>query len=144
MIRRAVSRDIPRIIEIGTEALAQANLPGMVASLSRIEGLAKLGVESDDHFLWVAEDEDGVGGVLGVLVHDCLLYDRKQATIVQFECRIPGDGIKLLRECLRWWKKLPMVKMLMVSLECDGDPRIETLYERMGLHRRHPLMVATK
>ncbi len=144
MIRPAVEADIPSIIEIGLQALSRAAIPGMMPSRARIEKLARLGVDTRDHFLWVAEANGQVGGVLAALVHDCLLYERRQATIVQFECRIPGDGVKLLRACRRWWLQQPMIKMLMISLEAGVDPRLERLFVRQGFDRRHPLMVISR
>ncbi len=143
MIRPASEGDIPQIVQIGLDALHRGSIPGMMPSRARIENLLKLGVSTQDHFLWVAEENGRVGGVLAALVHDCLLYDRKQATIVQFECRIPGDGIRLLRACRDWWRRQANVKMLMISLEADVDPRLERLCERLGFGRRHPIMIIT-
>lgn len=136
--------DIPAITAIGLEALRAQAYPGLVISPEKVEHVARECVTSASNFAWVAERDGVVGGAVCALVHDQMWYARKQASVVQFASNIPGDGAKLLREFMRWARGRPAIKLISFSLECDADPRIGKLLERLGLRTALPNYIATK
>lgn len=144
MIRKATPADIPAIVELGIEALNKGAYQNMVISREKVEATARQCVSSAQHFAWVAERDGVVGGSLVACVHDCMVYERQQATVVQWYCKIPGEGIRLMREFLRWADSRPAIKMKAVSLEYDADPRIGYILKRLGLNLTLPAYIGTK
>lgn len=144
MIRKAVPADISEIVELGLEALAKNGYKDLVVSREKIVALARECVTSPRNFAWVAERDGVIGGALCGLVNDCLVYERAQVNIVQFYTRIPGDGIALMREAVRWWRSRPALKVIVFTLDADADPRIGKLLARLGLKRELPVYMATR
>lgn len=141
MIRKATPDDLIAIVDLGIEALEKSDHPDMVISRARVEEVARQCVTSPANFAWVAERDGEVGGSVCAIVHPCMFYDRMQATVVQYYSKIPGDGEKLIRELIRWWRSRPVLKMLIFTLEYDTDPRVGDLLGRMGLCREQPAYV---
>lgn len=135
MIRRATPYDIPAIIALGIEALNRGTYPNLVISHEKVSAMARQCVSSSQNFAWVAERDGIVGGALCALVHENTFHERQKASVVQFYTRIPGEGVKLLREFLRWARGRPAIKIISFTLEPDADPRIGKLLSRLGLHR---------
>jgi hypothetical protein len=144
MIRRAVPSDIQAIVELGIEALNKGAYKNMVVSRTKVEEMARLCVASPANFAFVAERDGVVGGAVCGFVNECLFYERKQLSIVQFYCRIPGEGIKLIREVLRWARGRPAIKLIVFSMEHDADPRIGLLLKRLGLWMALPTFIETR
>lgn len=144
MIRKAVPADIPAIVTLGIEGLERGAYKNLVISRERVEAVARECVSAASNFAWVAERDGVVCASVCALVHPCMCYERNQASVVQFYTRVPGEGVKLLRELMRWWKSRPGIKIIAFSLEYDADPRIGTLLKRIGFTEVLPSWVATK
>jgi hypothetical protein len=144
MIRKATPDDIRAIVELGLEALNKGAYKNMVVSREKVEALAIQGVSSARNFAWVAEKDGFIGGSLVAIVHECMCYERQQASVVQWYCKIPGDGISLMREFIRWADSRPIIKMKVVSLEYDADPRIGNILIRLGLNITLPAYIGTQ
>jgi len=144
MIRKATPNDINAIVELGIEALNKGAYKNMVVSIEKVEALAIQGVSSARNFAWVAEKDGAIGGSLVAIVHECMCYERQQASVVQWYCKIPGDGISLMREFVRWANSRPAIKMKAVSLEHDADPRIGNILTRLGMEMTLPAYIGTK
>lgn len=144
MIRKARPDDIQAIVELGIEALNKGAYKKMVVSREKVEALAIQGVSSARNFAWVAEKDGTVGGSLVAIVHECMCYERSQASVVQWYCKIPGDGIRLMREFVRWADARPIIKMKAVSLEYDSDPRIGKILTRLGFDLTLPAFIGTR
>ena len=86
------------------------------------------------------EADDGaiVGSVLAI-VTPIMFYERKQATVVQFYCKAPGYGVKLLRQLLAWCQGRRIIRMVVFTLEVRADPRIGKLLRRLGLTSELPV-----
>jgi hypothetical protein len=143
-IRKAKPADLTAIVALGIEALEKTNHPGVVISRAKVEDIARQCVTSSANFAWVAERDGIVGGAVCARVHECLHYAQKQASVVQFYSKIPGEGVKLIREFLRWARGRPAIKMIVFTLEADADPRIEKLLARLGLQKKLPIFLQTK
>lgn len=136
--------DIPAIVSLGIEAMNQGAYPNMVISRDKVEAMARECVSSAKNFAWVAEQDGVVGGSVCALVHECMFYERSQATVVQWYCKIPGDGIRLMREFIRWANSRSAIKMISVSLEYDADPRIGKILKRLGMDMTLPAFIGMK
>lgn len=145
LIRPATISDLNAVIDLGVEAMTVDPLPNMVVDRDKIRVMAVECISGPSNFCWVCEDDDGqVVGAVSAIVQDCLFYQRRQATVLQFYCKKPGQGIKLLREFLRWARGRPIIKMIVFALESGADPRIGKLLERLGLGRALPIYMETR
>lgn len=102
---------------------------------SRVFSLLTEAISSAQHFVWVAEDTD-VKGVLIGLTSDNLWAQRKNCNIVAWISKIPGAGAALLREFRDFVKSRPAIKVAGACPDLDVDPRVWTLAERIGFKRR--------
>ena len=144
MIRQAIPADISAIVELGLEALKIDPYPNLVISEIKIFSLATECVSAATNFAWVAEKDGKVVGAVCAIVHPLMFYERSQASVVQIYCQYPGDGLKLLREFLRWARSRPVIKMICVTLEAKADPRIGKLLNRLGLQKELPVYLEIK
>jgi len=144
MIRKATPHDLNRIVELGLEALNQGAYPNLVISREKVEAMALQCISSPQNFAWVAEKDGIVGGAVCGFTADCMFYERKSFNVVQIYCRLPGEGIKLMREALRWARSRPIIKMIVVTLEYDVDPRIGKMLLRLGLKKELPVYLETR
>lgn len=144
MIRKATPADIEGVAALGIEALEKNPYPNMVISRQKVMEMTKLCITGAQHFVWVSENDGVIDGSVGVFVHDCMFYERKQASVVQFYCKRPGEGVKLLRQFLTWARSRPIIKMIVFTLEYDVDPRIGKLLSRLGLKTALPVYMETR
>lgn len=145
MIRRARLDDIDALVKLGIEAMQEVSpFPNMRIDHEKVRDMAQTVVANNMHFCWVCETDEGVVGAVSAFVHDMDFYERKQASIVQFYCKAPGEGVRLLREFLRWARARRIIKMIVFSVECGADPRIGKLLERLGLSKEFPIYVETR
>lgn len=144
VIRKAVPADIRAIVELGVEALELNPQPGMVIDRLKVKEVATDCVSSARHFAMVAEVNGMVEGAVCAFANENLFHKRQQASVVQFYTRAPGEGIKLLRELLKWYQSRPALRALYFTLEHRADPRIIKMLRRLGLQTELPIMAIFK
>jgi len=133
IIRVAVPDDLEGIVALGLEALNSDPYPNLVISKDKVYAMAVECISSANHFVWVAEKDGRIVGAVSAIVHPIMFYEKKQATVVQFYTTEPGEGIKLIREFMKWVERRPVIKMVCFTLELNSDPRIQKLLSRLGL-----------
>lgn len=143
-IRKAGPSDIAGVARLGVEALTDNPYDGLRICKDKVQEMAVECVSASRHFCWVAEKDGELVGAVSALVHPMAFYERSQATVVQFYCKEPGQGIKLIRELLKWVDTRPAIKMVCFTLECKADPRIGKLLTRLGLHHELPVYMSIK
>lgn len=144
MIRKAKPSDLAAIVDLGLEGMATGAYPGLVVSRAKLEDVARQCVSAAQNFCWVAERDGKVCAAVSAIVHECVFHTHKQMSIVQFYSRAPGEGIKLMREALRWGRSRPTIKVITFTLEVDADPRIGKLLSRLGLNAKLPVYSETR
>lgn len=141
MIRKSTHSDIQSIIFLGLEALKKSGYDELTINKNKIALLARTCVTAPCNFSWVSEQDGVVRGALCAQVHDCGVFEKKQASVVMWYCLIPGDGIRLVREFLRWSRDRPAIKVISFSLEENCDPRIGKILSRLGLNKFIPTYI---
>lgn len=138
--------DIKAVAALGMEAMRINPLPGMVISRDRCIEVATECISGPQNYCWVCEIDGEVVGAVSALVHPCMLYERNQASVVQYFCKAPGEGIKLIRKFLEWARGRRSIKMIVFTLEGDesADPRIGDMLVRMGLTGQLPVYIETR
>lgn len=138
MIRKAALTDVPAITRLAIEAVSRQPLDGLRISSERIGAAAKSVITRPDCFCWVAVD--AAGEVQGCVAAECMpgfWFERQQCSVLMFYCRLPGEGIRLLREFARWVKSRPAIKLAVFSVEPDENAeRIGKLLTRLGFGLR--------
>lgn len=131
MIRKAAPNDLQDIVNLRIKAVK--DLPRLLISRDRIFTLTRECVSGAQHFAWVAEKDGVIGGVILAIVHPNMSHERCCATIVELYSELPGEGVNLLREFLRWARRRPIIKRIVFNIERESDPRLGKLLARLGL-----------
>lgn len=142
IIRKATPSDIAAVADLGIEALKIDKYDKLIIDREKVVAVARECISSSNNFCWVVEKDSEIVGAVTALVHPMAFYERSQATVVQFYCKESGQGIKLIREFLKWAKSRPAIKMVCFTLECKADPRIGKLLERLGLNNELPVYMS--
>jgi len=134
MIRRATVADIPAIVDIAIESVSQNPIPVKICRQAMID-TAKEAVGNNAHFVWVSEIEGEVVGAVCAVSQPSFWFERQQASVLLYYTKVPGEGIKLIRKMIEWAKSRPVIKVLVMELEPETDPRLIKILKRMGLSR---------
>lgn len=138
-IRPAKPQDIDGIVALGIEALKNDPYEGLVISEERVREAARECISGANHFCWIAEDDGTVVAAVSAFALPMMFYERFQLTVVQFYSKAAGQGVKLLREMLRWADGRPAIKSIVFTLEHKADPRIGKLLRRLGFTAELPV-----
>lgn len=133
VIRPAKLSDADALIELAVESVNKDPLPVKVNRDSMRETVRTL--LNPAHFLWVSE-LDGVV-VAGVAAHvgRSFWYRGLQCSVMLYYTRAAGACIPLLREFARWLKSRSGIKIGVMELEPNADPRLVKFLERIGFTR---------
>lgn len=131
--RKATLSDVPAIVDIAVESVSKDPLP------VRIDRQAMADTARDAlgpaHFLWVAEQDGKVVAAMGAMVQQGFWFERQQCSVLLYYSRVAGAGLPLLREFARWVKGRPTIKLAVIELEPNADPRLVKFFKRVGFLR---------
>lgn len=134
-IRPATRDDILNIREIA-RVCAEKYYPHLTFDKARTASQIRAAISSARHFVWVAEQDGKVAGVLGALAGENFWAQRNNCNVVLWFAMTPGDGAALLREFRRWVDGRPAIKVSGFMVDFDGsDSRVWKLVERTGFTR---------
>lgn len=137
--RRAKPQDLDGMTALAILALEQTGYEHMVISPRQIRAHLTLAISGAGNYAEVVIRDGVVVAAVAALVHDCMCYERRQATVIQFYTTEPGAGVRLIRRFLTWARERPIIKMIVFTLEVKADPRIGKLLSRMGLKAEMPV-----
>lgn len=134
MIREATYKDLASVVDIAVESVSQNPLPVRI-DREAITETVRQAISSKAHFVWVSEIEGEVVAAVGAMSDKSFWFERQQCSVLLYYTRVPGEGIKLLRELMRWVKSRPAIKVCVMELEPDTDPRLVNFLQRLGFGR---------
>jgi hypothetical protein len=134
VIRKATLADVPAIVDIAVESVNQNPLPVRICRESMAD-TAREAIAGNQHFVWVSEIDGEVVAAVGAMSERSFWYERQQCSMMLYYTRAPGEGVKLLREFGRWVKARPVIKVAVIEMEPDADPRLIKLINRIGFSR---------
>jgi len=134
VIRAAQLSDIPAIVSIATESVSRDPLPVRIDPEAMSE-TAEEAIKSNRHFMWVSEIDGEVVGAVCCWSDPSFWYERQQASVLLYYTRVPGEGVKLLRKMMEWVESRPVIKVCVMELEPDADPRLIKFMQRIGMKR---------
>lgn len=135
MIRPAKHSDLPAIVSICVEAVGRSPTPLKVSVPAMRETLRTL-IGNPGQFVWVAEDGGVVVAAVAASVGPGLWFTRAQCSVLLYFTRVPGMGLALIRELVRWIRSRPVIKAAVFELEPESDPRLSTFLRRIGFSRQ--------
>lgn len=132
--RKATMSDIPAIVDIAVESVSRDPLPVRIDR----EAMAETAKEclGPAHFVWVAEEAGKVVAAMGACVQPGFWFERMQCSVLLYYSRVPGAGLPLIREFAKWVKSRPAIKIAVVELEPNVDPRLVRFFKRVGFARQ--------
>lgn len=131
VIRRATPHDVTGVSELGIEALKNDPYPSLIIDEEKVVSTARECISSPSNFCMVSDFNGEIVAAVSSLVHQQMFYQRQQATVVQFYTRVPGEGVKLLRELKKWYMSRNGIKMICFTFETRADPRVKKLVSRI-------------
>ena len=132
--RKAKFQDVPAIVAIAVISVSNNPLPVKIDQ----QAMADMAQNclNPAHFLWVAEDETGkVVAVFGACVQKSFWFDKMQCSVLLYYSLVKGAGIRLMREFAAWVKSRSGIKLAIIELEPDADPRLVKFFKRIGFSR---------
>ena len=139
-MREAVSNDIEGVANLGYEAMMRDPYD-LDVSYPKLVEVATECIEDEDNFCWVVEESGVITGAVSGVLDEMLFYEGLQLSIVQYYCTTKGEGVNLIRKCIKWAKTKDNIKMICFTVEYKADPRISSLLERLGLTQELPIHI---
>jgi N-acetylglutamate synthase-like GNAT family acetyltransferase len=133
IFRKAKLDDIPAIVDIAVESVSQDPLPLRI-NRAAMADTAKVCL-NPAHFMWVAEDDGVVVAAVAACVQQGFWFDKLQCSVLLFYTRKPSAGLPLLRELAKWVKSRSGIKLAIISLEPNADPRLVKFFKKVGFDR---------
>lgn len=133
MIRKAKPQDIPSIVDIAVESVSQNPIPVRIDREAMADE-ARIAL-NPAHFLWVSEIDGKIVAAFCAMVSHSFWFRGKTASVLLYYTRVPGEGIKLIREFSRWVKSRSGIKVVAWEFEPETDPRLIKFVKRLGFNR---------
>lgn len=133
IFRKATMSDIPAIVDIAVESVSREGLP-LTVDRTAMADTAKACL-APVHFMWVAEDNGKVVAAFAAVVQKSFWFTRMNCSVLLYYTRVAGAGLPLIREFAKWVKSRPTIKMAIVELEPNVDPRLARFFKRVGFAR---------
>ncbi len=140
-IQEAAPTHVPGMVALGKQALQENPAPRQRISYEKLTNLARECIASPNNYAKVSVKDGEVVASVCAIVDEQMLYERKQATVVQFYTKAAGEGMKLIRDFLKWARAQRKIKSIVFMVEFGADPRIKNLLERLGLACDSPVLV---
>lgn len=126
-------RDIDGIIDIArylTQHYPQLRVNALKTRQRVIDA-----VSGSHNWAMVSERKDGiVVGALVVFVCDHFWAERQNAVITLWYSEVPGDGMKMMREFMRWVNSRRAIKQIELAIDMQYvDHRVGHLLSRCGM-----------
>jgi hypothetical protein len=131
--RKAKLDDIPAIVDIAVESVSRDPLPVKI-NRQAMADTARTCL-NPAHFMWVAEQDGKVVASVAACVQESFWFSKLQCSILLYYTRVPGAGLPLMREFARWVKSRSAIKVAVMELEPDADPRLVKFLKRLGFAR---------
>jgi N-acetylglutamate synthase-like GNAT family acetyltransferase len=131
--RKAKLEDVPAIVDIAVESVSRDPLPVKINRDAMADTARNC--LNPAHFMWVAEQDGKVVASVAACVQQSFWFDKLQCSVLLYYTRVPGAGVALLREFAKWVKSRSAIKVAVLELEPNADPRLVKFLKRVGFER---------
>ena len=133
IFRKATMSDIPAIVDIAIESVSVNPLPVKIDREAMAQTVSSC--LNPAHFAWVAEKDDVVVASVIACAQQSFWFTKLQCSVLLYYTRVPGAGLPLIRELVKWIKSRPAIKVAVVEFEPGVDPRLVRFFKRVGFSR---------
>ena len=134
MIREAKPSDVKAIVDLAVESVSRNPLPVNI-DRDAMTQTTREAISGAAHFVWVSEIDGEVVGCVGAMSEKSFWYERQQCSVLLYYARVPRDGLKLIRKLAEWIRSRPTIKVAVMELETEADPRLVKYLQRIGFAR---------
>ena len=134
IFRKATMSDVPAIVDIAVESVSQEGMPQLAIDRTAMTDTVKACL-APAHCVLVAEKDGVVVAAFVACVQKSFWFTRMSCSVLLYYTRVAGAGLPLIREFAKWVKSRPAIKMAIVELEPNVDPRLVTFLKRVGFAR---------
>ena len=135
MIRKAKLSDVPAIVELSVESVSRNPIPVRIDREAMADTVREALSKPND-FIWVSEIDGEVVGAVGGQSGPSFWHERLVFSVMVYFVRSGPDGLALLRELMRFIKSRPAIKVAIMELEPESDPRLIKFMKRLGMGRQ--------
>ena len=143
-VRIARTGEMRAVTNLCVEAVKSGPYPNLVPDKDKIFNVVRECISGPAHFVHVVEDNGELVGVIMAHVSPILMYERDQASVIQFYSREPRYEVKLMVAFLRWARSRRKIKSIIFVVEYGVDPRVPKLLKRVGLNEVLPVYMETR
>ncbi|MDP1931895.1 MAG: hypothetical protein Q8L60_10600 [Gammaproteobacteria bacterium] len=133
MIRRATRSDLDAIVDLAVESVSINPIPVKINRAAMRETADRC--LQPAHFLMVSEIDGVVVGAVAACVQPSFWYDKLQCSVLLHYSRHPGQWVRLMMEFSKWVKSRSGIKVAIIELEPESDPRMISFLSRIGFDR---------
>jgi hypothetical protein len=133
IFRKATPSDIDAIVDIAIESVSNDPLPVKI-DRDAMADTARTCL-NPAHFMWVAEFEGKVVAAFAACVQQGFWFHKMQCSVLLYYTRVHGAGLPLIREFAKWVRGRSAIKLAVVELEPGVDPRLVSVFKRLGFAR---------
>lgn len=133
MIRRATMSDIPAIVDLAVESVSINPIP-VKTDRSAMRETAEQCLQPA-HFLMVAEIDGVVVAAVAACVQPSFWFDKLQCSVLLHYTRSFGQWVRLMIAFSKWVQSRSGIKVAVIELEPESDPRMISFLARIGFDR---------
>ena len=134
MIREAKPSDAKAIVDLAIESVSANPIPVNIDRDSMLE-TTRDAISGPAHFVWVSEIDGEVVGCVGAVCEKSFWFERQQCSVLLYFTKKPGEGLKLIKKLAEWIKSRPVIKVAVMELEPEADPRLVKYLQKIGFSR---------
>lgn len=132
-VRPAKPADVSIIVELAVESVNINPIPVVIDKQSMADQ-AKACM-APQNFMRVIERDGVVVGAWAAVVHDSFWHERKVCSVLLHYAREPGAWVAMAREFYKWVSGRGGIRVAVIELEPESDPRMVRLLKRIGFDR---------
>jgi hypothetical protein len=133
IVRPAVHEDLPTIVDLAVESVSINPLP-VVIDRKAMRGQA-IDCMAPQNYLRVCEVDGCVVGAWAAVTHPSFWHERRVCSVLLHFSRTPGGWVRLARDFYRWVSGRGAIRVAVLELEPEADPRMVRLLKRIGFTR---------
>lgn len=133
MIRKAVPGDVGAIVDLAVESVSINPIPVVIDR----EAMRDQTIEcmAPQNYMRVFERDGEVIGAWAAVTNPGFWHERRVASVLLHYAREPGVWVRLARDFYRWVEGRGAIRVAVMELEPESDPRMIELLKRIGFTR---------
>lgn len=133
MIRNAKPSDLSAIVELAVVSVSINPIPVKINRESMRDTAEQC--LQPAHFMMVSEIDGVVVGAVAAMVQPSFWHYKLQCSVLLHYSTKTGEWAKLMREFSRWVKSRSGIKVAVLEMEPENDPRMIQFMARIGFDR---------